>query len=239
MKRFRLAGDKHMMAMQVVLHGLKSKMWQHAFVVLALAIIPLLSVSQPFAASRTAHIVAFGDSLTAGYGLPPGADFASRLEKALAERGLNVRVSNAGVSGDTTSGGLARFDWAVPADTDAVILELGANDALRGIPPKIARDNLDQILSKLANRKIPVLLAGMRAPTNWGDAYTAQFDAIFTELAQKHGALLYAFFLEGVIDMPKLKLPDALHPNQAGVDEIVKRILPTVEELIKRIQPLD
>ena len=183
---------------------------------------------------RKLHIAAFGDSLTAGFGLPPGADFASRLEAALVRNGHSVRVTNAGVSGDTTSGGLARFDWAVQNDTDAVILELGANDALRGISPKIAHENLDKILAKLATRKIPVLVAGMRAPANWGADYEKDFNAIFDNLAKKYQALLYPFFLEGVFDRPKLKLADALHPNKAGVDEIVRRILPSVEVLIER-----
>lgn len=182
------------------------------------------------------HIVAFGDSLTAGYGLPPGADFASRLGAQLKQRGHNVRMTNAGVSGDTTSGGLARFDWAVPDDTDAVILELGANDGLRGIAPERARQNLDTILSRLAKRRIPVLLAGMHAPANWGDDYKTAFDSMFAELAKKHGAVFYPFFLEGVIMRPDLKLPDGLHPNAKGVDEITRRILPKVEELITRIQ---
>lgn len=200
-----------------------------------LTIITLMSAVSVAAEEKPMHIVAFGDSLTAGYGLPPGADFASRLTKQLEARGHKIRMTNAGVSGDTTAGGLTRFDWAVPEDTDAVILELGANDALRGIPVEQARSNLDQILTKLGERKIPVLLAGMHALANWGPEYKAAFDAMFAELAEKHGTLLYPFFLEGVIDQPKLKLPDALHPNKDGVDEIVRRILPKVEALIARV----
>ncbi len=196
----------------------------------------VLTSNATLAAGKKVHITAFGDSLTAGYGLPPAADFASRLEIALTKRGHKVRVTNAGVSGDTTSAGLARFDWAVSDDTDAVILELGANDALRGIPPLIARKNLDKILSKLAARKIPVLIAGMRAPANWGKDYEAAFNPIFADLAKQYQAQLYPFFLEGVIDKPSLKLADALHPNEAGVDEIVRRILPTVEKLIARVK---
>lgn len=183
---------------------------------------------------KRVHIAAFGDSLTAGFGLPPGADFASRLEVALLKQGHSVRITNAGVSGDTTSGGLARFDWAVPDDTDAVILELGANDALRGISPKIARKNLDKILAKLKARNIPVLIAGMRAPANWGADYEKDFNTVFPDLAKKYQSLLYPFFLEGVIEKPNLKLADALHPNKAGVDEIVRRILPSVIKLIAR-----
>src|SRR6056297_17618 len=177
-------------------------------------------------------ISAFGDSLTAGYGLPPGADFAAKLEKALRAKGLNVRVNNAGVSGDTTSGGLARFDWAVPDETDAVILELGANDALRGISPKLARKNLTAMLEKLKARNLPVLLAGMRAPANWGEAYQTEFDGMYADLARSFNTIYYPFFLEGVINQPKLKLADALHPNAKGVDVIVQRILPTVKVLV-------
>ncbi len=222
------------MATQVVLHRINSKVWLAVTsVILGLA---ALTADPTVAANKKVHLAAFGDSLTAGYGLPPGADFASRLEAALAKRGHKVRITNAGVSGDTTSGGLARFDWAVPDDADAVILELGANDALRGISPTIARDNLDQILAKLAKRKIPTLIAGMRAPANWGADYEKAFNAIFTDLAQKHQAQLYPFFLEGVIDKPALKLADALHPNANGVDEIVRRILPSVEKLIARVR---
>lgn len=193
-------------------------------------------LSPAIAGERKIHITAFGDSLTAGYGLPPGADFASRLEIALTKRGYRVRITNAGVSGDTTSAGLERFDWAISDDTDVVILELGANDALRGVSPRIARGNLDKILSKLSARKIPVLIAGMRAPANWGKEYQVEFDGMFAELASKYNADLYPFFLEGVIDNPKLKLVDALHPNEAGVNEIVRRIAPSVEKLIARVK---
>jgi acyl-CoA thioesterase-1 len=188
------------------------------------------------AEGRKLSIVAFGDSLTAGYGLPAGADFATRLQLALVARGHHVTVTNAGVSGDTTTGGLARFDWAVPAGTDAVILELGANDALRGISPGIARGNLDQILQRLSERKTKVLIAGMRAPANWGEVYAEEFDAMYSALAKKYDSLLYPFFLEGVIDRRDLKLDDGLHPSVAGVDEIVRRILPSVEQLIARLK---
>jgi acyl-CoA thioesterase-1 len=188
------------------------------------------------AKDKAVHIVAFGDSLIAGYGLPPGSDFASRLATVLSKKGANARITNAGVSGDTTTAGLARFDWAIAADTDAVVLELGANDGLRGIAPKIARANLDKILSKLKARNIPVLLAGMLAPANWGEKYAIQFNSMFAELATQYGALLYPFFLEGIITKPSLKLADGLHPNEAGVDEMVRRILPSVEKLIARAQ---
>ncbi|MDX2308041.1 MAG: arylesterase [Hyphomicrobium sp.] len=179
-------------------------------------------------------VVAFGDSLTAGYLLPPDAAFPVQLETALRARGHAVAVANAGVSGDTTAAGLARFDWAIPEGTDAVILELGANDALRGQKPSDARKNLDEILARLSQRNIPVLIAGMRAPTNWGPDYQRDFDAIFADLAEKHGAILYPFFLDGIALDPKLNLDDGLHPNPQGVTVIVERILPKVEELIER-----
>lgn len=222
------------MVTKVGLRQIISKVWMT--VALGLLGATLFIADNVAANEKKVHVAAFGDSLTAGFGLPPAADFASRLEAALHKRGHIVRVTNAGVSGDTTSGGLARFDWAVSDDTDAVILELGANDALRGISPKIARANLDKILAKLADRKIPVLVAGMRAPANWGADYEKSFNSMFAELAKKYKALLYPFFLEGVIDKPQLKLADALHPNKAGVDEIVRRILPSVEKLISRVR---
>jgi acyl-CoA thioesterase I len=184
----------------------------------------------------TIHIVAFGDSLTAGFGLPPSAAFPAQLQKALKSRGHSVTVANAGVSGDTTSGGLQRIDWAVPPGTGAVILELGANDALRGIDPQKARANLDQILASLGKRGIPVLLAGMRSPQNWGKDYVDSFEGIYPELAKRHGALLYPFFMEGVALDPKLNLDDGLHPNTEGVARIVSGILPKVEALIERVK---
>ncbi len=185
---------------------------------------------------RPLELVAFGDSLSAGYMLAPAEAFPAQLEKALRTRGHAVRVANAGVSGDTTSGGVARIDWAVPDTTDGVILELGANDALRGIDPATARANLERILTELGRRGIPVLIAGMQAPRNWGDDYARTFDAMYLELAGKHGALLYPFFLDGVVLDPALNLGDGMHPNAKGVARIVERILPSVEQLIKRAQ---
>lgn len=184
--------------------------------------------------TRPLELVAFGDSLTAGYMLSPIEAFPVQLEKALRARGHSVTVANAGVSGDTTSGGAARIDWAVPDTADGVILELGANDALRGIDPATARANLDRILGELGRRGIPVLIAGMRAPRNWGDDYARTFDAMYAELAQKHGALLYPFFLDGVALDPALNLGDGLHPNAKGVTRIVESILPAAEQLIER-----
>lgn len=183
------------------------------------------------------HIVAFGDSLSAGYGLRPKDAFPAQLQKQLKAAGHNVVVSNGAVSGDTTADGLQRLDWAVPDDTDAVILELGGNDALRGIDPKQTRANLEKIIAALKKRNIPVLLAGMMSPANWGDHYSDEFDAIFPELAKEHGLVFYPFFLEGVVFDPKLNLDDGMHPTGKGVAEIVKRIMPKVVELIGRASP--
>ncbi len=181
------------------------------------------------------RIVAFGDSLTAGYRLPPNEAFPVQLAEALKAKGHNVEVANAGVSGDTTAAGLARFDWSVPEGTDAVILELGANDALRGVSPAETRKNLDSILKKLSERKIEVLIAGMKAPKSLGDEYEAQFEPIYSDLANTYGALRYSFFLEGVVLNPKLNLDDGMHPTGEGVGVIVSHIMPSVEQLIGRV----
>lgn len=180
-------------------------------------------------------IVAFGDSLTAGYMLPPPEAFPAQLAAALKARGHNVEIANAGVSGDTTAAGLERFDWSVPEGTDAVILELGANDALRGIDPATARTNLDAILAKLKARNIDVLLAGMSAPKNWGADYSDEFNVIYQDLSTKYGTLLYPFFLEGIALKPELNLSDGLHPTGKGVAVIVERILPSAEALVARV----
>jgi acyl-CoA thioesterase-1 len=188
------------------------------------------------ASDRPVRIVVLGDSLSAGYQLPASAAFPARLEAALKAKALAVDIANAGVSGDTASGGLARLDWSVPAGTDAVILELGANDALRGIDPKITRKAIEGIVRTLKGRGIEVLLAGMRAPPNMGPDYRRAFDTIFPELATAYGLVLYPFFLDGVAADPKLNQRDGLHPTQAGVDVIVARILPKVEELVARVR---
>ncbi|OQW52613.1 arylesterase [Candidatus Raskinella chloraquaticus] len=187
-------------------------------------------------AERTLRLVAVGDSLTAGYGLPAKDSFPAQLEALLRQRGLDVQLINAGVSGDTTSGGLARFDWSVPEGTDGVILELGANDALRGLDPVAAEKALDVMLSRLQERRIPVLLAGMYAPRNLGPEYVTAFDAIYPRLAEKYGTVFYPFFLEGMMGVPALDLGDGLHPNAEGVNVIARGILPKVEELITRIR---
>jgi acyl-CoA thioesterase-1 len=188
------------------------------------------------AAERTIKIVAFGDSLTAGYQLPTQDAFPVQLEKALKGKGIAVEVANAGVSGDTSSGGLARLDWSVPDGTDAVILELGANDMLRAIDPKITREALTETVRRLKARNIEVLLCGMLAARNLGDDYTKAFDAIYPDLAAQNGLLLYPFFVDGIVGDAKLTQNDGLHPTTAGVARIVQGILPKVEELIARVR---
>jgi acyl-CoA thioesterase-1 len=185
-------------------------------------------------AARPVRIVAFGDSLSSGYGLKPSQAFPAQLQRELKARGHDVLVANAGVAGDTTAAALERLAWAVPEGTDAVILEFGGNDALRGIDPKETRANLEKLIAGLKARRIPILLAGMRAPANWGDKYAEEFDAIFPDLAREHGLVFYPFFLEGVVLDPKLNADDGIHPSGNGVAEIVKRIIPSVEELIAR-----
>lgn len=180
-------------------------------------------------------IVALGDSLTAGLGLPEQDGFVARLQAALAADGTAVELTNAGVSGDTASGGLARLDWSVPRGTDAVILELGANDMLRGIEPSVTRQALEQILRRLAERHIAVLLCGMRAAPNLGAEYGRVFESIYPQLAAKYDTLLYPFFLDGVAANFSFLQHDGLHPNAAGVDVIVSHILPKVEQLIARV----
>jgi len=181
---------------------------------------------------RPVKIVVLGDSLSAGLGLPADAAFPERLAQALKAKGIAATVANAGVSGDTASGGLGRLDWSVPDGTSAVIVELGANDALRGIDPRVTKAALDGILTKLRDRHIFVLLAGMQAPRNMGADYVQAFDAIYPALASAHRVVFYPFFLEGVATDAKLNQADGLHPTAAGVDVIVARILPLVEQLI-------
>ncbi len=178
------------------------------------------------------RIVAFGDSLSAGYLLPERNAFPHRLEALLRQKGLDLRIENAGVSGDTASAGLARLDWSIGEGVEAVILELGANDALRAIDPEITENALDQMLTRLRGRGIKVLLAGIYAPRNNGQAYVARFDAIYPRLSQKHGVMLYPFFLEGVHGEKSLLLSDGLHPNAAGVGVIAQKIAPYLEKLL-------
>ena len=181
-------------------------------------------------------ILALGDSLTAGLGLDPSAAFPARLEAALRNKGHDVTVRNAGVSGDTAAQGAARLDWALTDDVDAAIVELGANDALRGLPVAQAEAALGEILGKLKVKGLPVLLAGMRAPPNLGPDYAGQFDGMYQRLAEVHGAAVYPFFLEGVAARPDLNQADGMHPNGKGVELIVEKILPAVEALITAIK---
>lgn len=205
-----------------------------AVVNLCIGLFAVMSASH--AQNRTIQIVAFGDSLMAGYRLAPDQAFPVRLAAKLKARGHDVAVANAGVSGDTTAAGRARLDWSVPDTTDAVILELGANDALRGLPPDQARANLEAMIIALKAKGAEVLLAGMQAPRTYGPEYTEAFDRIFPELAAKHDLLLYPFFLDGMALDAGLNLDDGIHPNARGVDVIVDGILPKVEELIARVK---
>lgn len=180
-------------------------------------------------------IVVLGDSLVAGYGLEPGAAFPEQLSRKLEEKGYLIEIINAGVSGDTSSGGLSRLDWSVGEGTDAVILELGANDALRGIQPDITKKNLDTMITKLKERGIKVLLTGMMAPPNMGASYGLEFNAIYQNLAEKHDIQLYPFFLEGVVADPKLNQPDGIHPTREGISVIVENIMPATKRLIDQV----
>jgi acyl-CoA thioesterase I len=184
--------------------------------------------------AQTIHILAFGDSLTAGLGLEPQQAFPARLEAALKARGHDIVIANAGVSGETSTAGAERLDWSLVPGIDGVIVELGSNDALRGIDPDETEKALDRILGALKQRKLPVLLAGMVAPRNLGTDYGKKFDAIYPRLAAKHGVLFYPFFLDGVAAEPAFNQPDGLHPNSKGVDMIVSRILPITEDLLKQ-----
>ena len=188
------------------------------------------------APERTVKLVALGDSLTAGYNLPQAAAFPSVLQAALKARGHKVEIVNAGVSGDTATGGLERVDWSVPDGTDGVILDLGANDMLRGTAPDVTRRALETIITRLKERNIPVMLAGMYAARNLGPDYIRRFDAIYPDLAKKHDLVLYPFFLEGVQGQAKLQLPDGLHPSAEGVKVMVEGILPAVETFLGRLK---
>ncbi len=186
----------------------------------------------PAAAGEAVRVTALGDSLTAGYGLPADETFTVQLEIALRAAGAKVTIANAGVSGDTTAGGLARLDWVMADEPELVIVELGANDGLRGLDPAMTYRNLDRILARLAAAGARVLLAGMYAPPNLGREYGEAFDTIYPRLAEKHGVALYPFFLEGVATDPALNQHDGIHPNAAGVAAIVERITPYVLALL-------
>lgn len=195
----------------------------------------VLSASFAQAQDKPLQLVGLGDSLMAGYQLPPSDSYTAQLETALKAKGINVTITNAGVSGDTSSGGLARAEWSVPDGTDGVILELGANDALRGISPADTEKNLEAIIDGFKKRNISVLLVGIMAPPNMGNDYAKRFNPIYENLAQKHGLPLYPFFLDGVVLDQKLQLEDRMHPNTQGVALMVEKSLPTVEAFVKTI----
>ena len=182
--------------------------------------------------ARTPEVLAFGDSLTAGLGLPERGAFPAQLEARLRKGGIDVHIVNAGVSGNTTTDGLARLDWALAGKPDFVILALGANDALNGIDPKLVRANLDKMIDKIQASGAKLLLLGMLAPANWGAQYEHEFDAIYPELAKAHGVPLYPFFLDGVAMDPALNQPDGIHPNERGVATLVDRIAPLLAQMI-------
>lgn len=195
-----------------------------------------LAAFTAWAAAEPVRIVGFGDSLMAGYQLAPGESFPEKLEAALKARGHDVLIANAGVSGDTTSGGLSRLDWSVPDDTDLVILELGANDMLRGIRPDVTENNLAAMIDRLTERGIGIVLAGMLAAPNLGAGYAGEFDPIYPRLADAHGLPFYPFFLDGVTAQPGLLLDDGMHPNAEGVDRMVEGFLPLIEPAIQEVQ---
>ena len=196
----------------------------------------LVTFSQASSAAEPIKILALGDSLTAGYGLPKGDAFPVLLEQALNKRGKKARVVNGGVSGDTSAGGLARLGWALEGDEDLVIVELGANDGLRGIDPQSTYDNLDRLIGALKGRGVKVLLTGMLAPPNLGKEYGAEFNAVYPALSKKHDVALYPFFLEGVAAVPELNQEDGIHPTRKGVEKIVANIIPFVERLLEARQ---
>ncbi|WP_343713615.1 arylesterase [Inquilinus sp.] len=204
-------------------------------VLLALCAVAALPAS---AQAGPIRILALGDSLTAGFGLDPADGFVPQLQAALRGQGFDVTVLNGGVSGDTSAGGLDRLDWALADKPDLVLVELGANDMLRGVDPASTRANLDKILARLGQEKLPTLLAGMRAAPNLGPDYAKAFDPIFPDLAKAHGVALYPFFLDGVAMVAALNQADGMHPNPAGVKLIVERITPAVVDLI-RLSGLD
>lgn len=217
----------------VGLYGATGKANNAGWRVLPMLLLLWGAAAQAALAAERPVLVLLGDSLTAGYGLPAEEAFPAQLERALAARGLDVEIRNAGVSGDTSAGGLARLDWAVGPDADAVVVELGANDALRGVDPAETERNLDAILRRLTERGLKVLLAGMYAPPNLGAEYAHRFNAIYPRLAEKYDVPLYPFFLDGVALDPALNQADRIHPNAAGVEIIAEQIAPAVAALLR------
>ena len=204
-------------------------------------LIGVMTITLPAGGLRAAEpirILALGDSLTAGYGLPREDSFPAKLQTALVADGLSVIVYNAGVSGDTSAGGLSRLDWAMTMAgdkrIDAVIVELGANDGLRGLEPSATLASLDALIGRLVDKGPAIMLTGMKAPPNLGPEYGAEFAAIYPHLAEKHGVFFYPFFLDGVAAIPELNQQDTIHPNSAGVDVVIGRILPYIKDMLKR-----
>ncbi len=208
----------------------KASLLHFAVILVAALVGPRVAAAEPL------QLVGLGDSLMAGYQLPQEDALPAQLQRQLAAKGHDVVITNAGVSGDTTSGGLARVDWSVPDGTDGVILELGANDALRGIPPEQTENNLEQIITRLKERNIPILLVGMLAPPNMGEDYGNKFNAIYPRLAEKHGLPLYPFVLDGVITDRSLLLEDGMHPNTKGLQIMAERMLPLAESWVAGIK---
>ena len=200
---------------------------------LSIVLLAIMAAAGP-AFAAPVKILALGSSLTQGYGLPPGTEFPVQLQAALKKAGIDAVVINAGVSADTTAGGLARLDWSLADHPDAVILELGSNDMLRGIAPAVTEKNLRAILDRLRAAHVKVLLTGMHAQRNLGADYVRQFDTIYPRLAKDYDVLFYPFFLDGVALNPKLNQADGMHPNPAGVKVVVARMLPTVKKLVAR-----
>jgi acyl-CoA thioesterase-1 len=202
---------------------------------LALSLLALLADFSA-AAARPLKILAMGTSLTQGYGLPPGTEFTTQLQSALKAQGIDAEIVNAGVSGDTSSGGLSRLDWSLADHPDAAIIELGSNDMLRGVPPSVTEKNLRAILTTLQKDRIPVLFTGMHAQRNLGPDYVKEFDGIYPRLAKEYPVIFYPFILDGVALDPKLNQADGMHPNPAGVKVIVARIMPYVKKLVGQIK---
>ncbi len=219
--------------MVIVKRGILANLSALGFIMVACGLLVLMPAKAQ--QGDTIEIVVLGDSLTAGYGLAPNDGFVPQLQAALRAKGHAIRVRNGGVSGDTSSGGLARLDWVLSADTKAVIVELGANDMLRGIAPSVTRKNLETLVQKLHAKNLPVMLAGMVAAPNLGAAYAANFNSIYPDLAAQYGLMLYPFFLDGVAGIPHLNLADGIHPNKQGIAIMVGRILPSVEAFLNTL----
>ncbi|MDA0238625.1 MAG: arylesterase [Proteobacteria bacterium] len=206
-----------------------------ALIAILLPLLLLFNTGQAGAADHL-RLLVFGDSLVAGYGLPAAHAFPVRLQMALRKEGFSVTVINGGVSGDTTTGGRSRLAWMLSEKPHAAILELGANDGLRAVDPAVTRANIDAMLAEFKARGVKVLMAGMLAPPNLGREYSAEYNSIFPDMARKHDVAFYPFFLDGVVADPALNQPDGIHPNAAGVDVIVQRILPSVIKLLKSVK---